>query len=323
MFSFTAYGAIFGMVRRLCMGAGGTRMSSIVVVDDQRASRRVISKLASTVEPGAFVTEFANPLEALSHLSKHTPDLLITDFSMPFIDGAELIRRFRGMPECGDVPAVVVTAHQNPEFRRLSFEAGTTDYLSLPLNYDEFRLRSRNLLALRRAHCAAAVGQAAISVGVSPMSAGPEEIEGTDAQIVILDGLLQTVSSRLVAKITQLEAVCADLQNVLTLSRCAAVFIDEHLCVRRFTRAISTIYPLSSDDVGRSLLGVQCDLNYPELVVDVMSAKLKSLAIERTVGHRNGDYYAVRIVPNKGREEAPWGAVIYFSKLATWYQGTA
>jgi CheY-like chemotaxis protein len=240
---------------------------------------------------------------------------------MPGMDGAELIRRFRDIPECGDVPAVVVTAHQNSEFRRLSFEAGTTEYLSLPLNYDEFRLRSRHLLALHRAHRGVPVHGGR---DILPPTTAVEQIERANTQIEILDGLLQTVSAKLVGKITQLEAVYADLQNLLALSGCAAVFIDDHLRVRRFTQAILAIYPLSEDHVGQSLLSIQCCLDYPQLAIDVASAKSTGLEVDRIVGHRNlRDYYAVRIVANKLRDDAPWGAAVYFSKLATWYQGTA
>jgi len=127
-------------------------MSCIVVVDDLRTSRRIMSHLASSVEENANVVSFADPIDALLYVKEHTPDLLITDFSMPTLDGAEFIRRFRHTRDCDDVPALVVTAYENPEFRRLAFEAGTMDYLSLPLNFNEFRLRTRNLLALRHAH---------------------------------------------------------------------------------------------------------------------------------------------------------------------------
>src|ERR1700761_6378263 len=132
-------------------------MSCIVVVDDQGTSRRVMSMLASSIELDAAVVEFEDPFDALSFFRENTPDLVITDYSMPIINGAEFVRRCRDMPECYDVPIVVVTAYTNPEFRRLALEAGTTDYISLPLDFEEFRLRSRNLLALRHAGRLAAI----------------------------------------------------------------------------------------------------------------------------------------------------------------------
>jgi CheY-like chemotaxis protein len=297
-------------------------MSSIVVVDDQSTSRRVISKLASSVEAGAAVVEFADPVEALLYLREHTPDLLITDFSMPVIDGAELIRRFRDMPGSGDVPAVVITAHENAEFRRLSFEAGTTVYLSLPLNYDEFRLRSRNLLALRHAHRAAV--DLDVDLTVLPVAAGTAEVQSDLSRIEILDGLLQVVSAKLVHKITQLESVYGDLQNLLSQSACPAVFIDEFLRVRRFTPGISAIYRISPSDVGASLLDLPCCLNYADIENDVKLAKLRGVEVEKIVQHSDsGEYYAVKIIPNKHRNNIPWGSAVYFTKLNTWYHGRA
>src|SRR5271155_3081325 len=125
-------------------------MSCVIIVDDQNSNRMVLSKLAATLEPGVHVEAFADPIEALSYVRGHTPDLLITDFQMPTIDGAELIRRFREVSACRNVPAVVVTAHEDVRLRALAFEAGANDFILSPLDHDEFRAQSRGLLEMRR-----------------------------------------------------------------------------------------------------------------------------------------------------------------------------
>ena len=131
-------------------------MSSVVIVDDQGVNRKVLTSLAATLEPDVQVKAFGDPWQALSYIREHTPDLLITDYQMPTMNGAELIRRFRSVPECRDVPAVVVTAYEDVAFRATALDAGANDFLLSPLNHSEFRQQSRRLLALRHAEMPAA-----------------------------------------------------------------------------------------------------------------------------------------------------------------------
>ena len=128
----------------------GSYMSVIVIIDDRVINRRILSKLATTIESDAQVESFEKPLDALAWVEKNTPDLVITDFKMPEVDGAEFIRRFRHLPFCFDVPVMVITIYEDREFRYKALEAGATDFLLSPVDHHEFQVRSRNLLALRK-----------------------------------------------------------------------------------------------------------------------------------------------------------------------------
>ncbi|HEY8610946.1 MAG TPA: response regulator [Roseomonas sp.] len=121
----------------------------ILIVDDQDTNRRVYTKLAAKVE-GARVESLGHPEEALLWLEQHQPDLIITDFRMPGLDGAAFTRRVRGMANGADLPIVVVTVFQDRSFRLAALEAGATDFLLSPVDHVEFRTRVRNLLDLRR-----------------------------------------------------------------------------------------------------------------------------------------------------------------------------
>jgi PAS domain S-box-containing protein len=125
-------------------------MSSIVIIDDRITNRRILSELATTIDEGAQVQSFEDPLAALAWIGENTPDLVITDYKMPEIDGAEFIRRFRHLPFCFDVPVMVITIYEDREFRYRALEAGATDFLLSPVDHHEFQARSRNLLSLRR-----------------------------------------------------------------------------------------------------------------------------------------------------------------------------
>ena len=125
-------------------------MVQIVILDDRETNRKIFSKLAGSIEPGVAVHSFGNPVELLAWLEHNTPDLVVTDFKMPSMDGAEFIWRLRTLPHCGEIPVIVITVYEEREFRLRALEAGATDFLNSPVDHQEFVTRARNLLKLRK-----------------------------------------------------------------------------------------------------------------------------------------------------------------------------
>ncbi len=125
-------------------------MSYIIIVDDRVTNRKIWAQMAAKVEDDVEIETFSNPQEALERVQRKIPDLIITDFKMPEMDGAEFIRRFRKLRFCVDVPVIVVSVYEDKEFRYEALEAGATDFLMSPIDQYEFRTRARNLLILRR-----------------------------------------------------------------------------------------------------------------------------------------------------------------------------
>jgi diguanylate cyclase (GGDEF)-like protein len=122
----------------------------IVIVDDSTANLKLYAKLAAGVEPGVSVHSFNDPRKALEWLGDNVADLVISDYKMPSMHGAEFTRRVRRVPTCPDVPVVVVTAYADQNFRIEALEAGASDFLRNPVDYLEFQTRARNLLRLGR-----------------------------------------------------------------------------------------------------------------------------------------------------------------------------
>jgi diguanylate cyclase (GGDEF)-like protein/PAS domain S-box-containing protein len=125
-------------------------MSLVAILDDRATNRHIFARLAESIEPGITVRTFEDPLPALEWLSENTPDIVITDFKMPNLDGSEFTRRFRELPGCGEVPVVVITVYDERSFRLSALEAGATDFLHSPVDHSEFVTRARNLLKLRK-----------------------------------------------------------------------------------------------------------------------------------------------------------------------------
>ncbi|MDX6748699.1 EAL domain-containing protein [Geminicoccaceae bacterium 1502E] len=126
-------------------------MARVVVIDDRVTNRNILTRLALSVEEGLQVSAFADAAEALERMRQGLqPDLIITDFNMPEMDGATFIRHARSMPALADVPIVVITVYEDREYCYRALEAGATDFLLSPVDHLEFRARARNLLTLRR-----------------------------------------------------------------------------------------------------------------------------------------------------------------------------
>ena len=148
-------------------------MALIVIVDDRSTNRTVFSKLATSIEPDIKVKSFGDPQEALLWIAKNPPDLVVTDYKMPKMDGAIFIRNFRQMQGMQEVPVVVITVHEDRTFRLRALEAGATDFLTSPVDHHEFITRARNLLKLHK-------HQLALAERASNLERALEISEGND-----------------------------------------------------------------------------------------------------------------------------------------------
>ena len=120
----------------------------IVIVDDRVTNRTIFSQLALSVTEGVVIHAFGDALQALAWLAANPADLVITDFKMPGLDGAQFVSKLRKHPANGDVPVVVITAYGDRDFRLQALEAGATDFLNSPVDPYEFQPRVRNLLKM-------------------------------------------------------------------------------------------------------------------------------------------------------------------------------
>jgi len=84
-------------------------MTKILVVDDTPDAREF---MASILELERFeVVMAADGLEGIEQARSESPDLIITDLTMPRLPGIEMIQKLRSMPEFKSVPILAVTSH--------------------------------------------------------------------------------------------------------------------------------------------------------------------------------------------------------------------
>lgn len=121
----------------------------VMIVDDQSTGREILSEIIRSLDSNPEVSSFEKPEEALEFVRHAVPDLILTDYRMPTMNGIEFIRRVRAIPGCADVPLVVITVVDDRNVRYEALEAGATDFLTRPLDQYECRTRCRNLLTMR------------------------------------------------------------------------------------------------------------------------------------------------------------------------------
>lgn len=124
------------------------RQRKVLIVDDESTGRTILAKIIQQAEEDINVASFDNPLDALHWLDQNHPDLIITDYRMPDINGIELIRKIRAMPSCQDIPIMMITVVSEKSVRYDALEAGATAFLTRPIDQIECRTSCRNLLKL-------------------------------------------------------------------------------------------------------------------------------------------------------------------------------
>jgi len=117
----------------------------ILVVDDDAGSRRWVAKLLG--QEGYDVEVASDGADALRILHERAPALIITDLSMPKMDGIELLTRVHeSNPE---IAMIVATGADNVTSAVAAMRAGALDYLTKPISVEALRLSVERTLAHR------------------------------------------------------------------------------------------------------------------------------------------------------------------------------
>src|SRR5690348_5020686 len=121
--------------------------AKILVVDDDPMSRRVLAQLLSAAGYNCRVSNDGS--EALAAVHADPPSLLLLDFDMPGLNGAEVLRRLRSDKDAGiaQIPAIMLTAHGSEQSEVSCLQAGANDLVTKPVN--EYVLRTGIEVQLR------------------------------------------------------------------------------------------------------------------------------------------------------------------------------
>lgn len=153
-------------------------MPTVLIVEDEPAAGRYLRSMIELKRPEFVVAGVAeNGRVALESIRACCPDLVITDVKMPVMDGIELAAALKR--EFPQLPAIIVSGHQEFEYARRALDTGVVDYLLKPVGASKLSevldrvspaiasraagRRSATILRLLRGECLDAADERAVA----------------------------------------------------------------------------------------------------------------------------------------------------------------
>jgi len=123
----------------------------ILVVDDSALSREYILGVLAEL-PQAEVVAAENGTQALRAIAEGSISLVICDYEMPDMSGLQVVRCVRQAHSSLELPLLMLTGHEEPEFKVKAFRAGANDYIFKHAAPEELLARVGTQIELLLAH---------------------------------------------------------------------------------------------------------------------------------------------------------------------------
>jgi diguanylate cyclase (GGDEF)-like protein/PAS domain S-box-containing protein len=121
-----------------------TRVSRVLVVDDDVASRKLMRK--TLMREGFEVIEAENGEQALTVFDAQHPDIVLLDVEMPIMDGFTACEKLRRRKRADHIPVLMVTGLEDITSVNRAYDAGATDFITKPINWPVLGHRIRYML---------------------------------------------------------------------------------------------------------------------------------------------------------------------------------
>ena len=117
-------------------------MSSILIIDDEKAIRKTLSEILSY--EGYKIEDAENGEEGLKKFNEKTYDCVLCDIKMPKIDGMEFLEKAKAVNP--DVPVIMISGHGTIETAVEAVKKGAFDYVSKPPDLNRLLITIRNAM---------------------------------------------------------------------------------------------------------------------------------------------------------------------------------
>jgi two-component system cell cycle response regulator DivK len=119
-------------------------MPTIMVVEDNEPSRDALCRRLE--RRGFHVIPAVDGEEAVAIARVRLPNLILMDLGLPGIDGWEATRRLKADEATRHIPLIVLSAHAMPNDRDMALAAGSDDFDSKPVRFDQLMAKITALL---------------------------------------------------------------------------------------------------------------------------------------------------------------------------------
>jgi two-component system, chemotaxis family, CheB/CheR fusion protein len=260
---------------------GSALQSSIV--DKQRVVARGIR-----VRRGRTFVKATISVEPLEDGSAETGDFWLVSFE----DDAKTSARKAAQ-------ASIVSSEGDPsQLEQLEYELKSTQH-DLQQTIEDVRAANEQLMSLNE-----------------ELQASNEELETSQEELQSLNEELTTANAQLESKISEVEFVNNDLDNLLTSTNIPTLFLDANHRIRRYTPSATRLFSLIASDIGRPIADIAQRFNDPELLADIDLVLHQPVAPRTEVQGHDGTWYVRQVLPYRTRDERTEGSVVTFSDVA-------
>ncbi|MCO5209197.1 MAG: PAS domain-containing protein [Caldilinea sp.] len=146
--------------------------------------------------------------------------------------------------------------------------------------------------------------------------ASNEELQSTNEELQSVNEELYTVNAEYQAKIEEMIRLNNDVNNLLKNIEVGALYLDRHLCIRKFTPSLTRITNLRDSDLGRPLYHLAVSDTYDQLMDDIGAVVKDLQPVEKEIITGAGKPFLMRIVPYRTEENAVDGVLVTFVDIS-------
>ena len=146
--------------------------------------------------------------------------------------------------------------------------------------------------------------------------ASNEELQSTNEELHSVNEELHTVNAEHQRKISELTQTNNDLNNFVSSTETGTIFLDQEMRIRRFTPAISRIFKVLEQDVGRPIEHFAHSLDSPNLIQDLKVVLESGESVTREISGPDHQVFFERIQPYANSYGEVEGAVLSFTDIS-------
>ena len=118
----------------------------VLIVDDSKAMRMIVRRsLTQAGFTNLQAIEANNGVEALQVIYEQSPDLILSDWNMPEMNGLDFVKSIRAEPRFGSIPILMVTTETEADQMCAALEAGANEYVIKPFTDETIEDKLRML----------------------------------------------------------------------------------------------------------------------------------------------------------------------------------
>lgn len=144
------------------------------------------------------------------------------------------------------------------------------------------------------------------------LMASNEELQSSNEELHSVNEELYTVNKEYEDKIDELTQLSDDIENLLESTQIGTVFLDERLCVRKFTPAAARQFNLLAQDIGRPIAHLNRNITFDRFTEALQLVLATGAPSQHEVRHQDGGWFLLRLHPYRHEPGQVSGVVLTF-----------